>query len=1430
MKNIEYFKEREQKRETLKQELPIDRQLEGSFGKMKWKFETPLYSLRNSESPSDQYFIEKLKQYNNDDLLDNQLSILETAKGKEESELFMNFQGENFFIEGLSDNEPRIRRNVAESLGTLVSVNPELASQLFEKGLSDNDVFVRFGTAQSLGALAPVNPELASQLFEKGISDNNPYVRYRTAESLIALVPVNPELASQLYEKGLSDDNFDVCYRTAQFLGDLVPVNPKLASQLFEKGLSYNNSNVCRGTAQSLGALAPVNPELYSQLYKKGLSDDDPGTCSEVAKSLGALVPVNPELASQLFEKGLSDNNDDVRWGTAQSLGALAPVNPKLASQLFEKGLSDNNDDVRWGTAQSLGALAPVNPELYSQLYKKGLSHNRQMIRREIAQSLGALAPVNPELYSQLYEQGLSDNDFDIRHKTAQSLGALVPVNPKLASQLFEKGLSDNDSNVRRGTAESLGALAPVNPELYSQLYKKGLSDDDPGVCRKIAQSLGALAPVNPELASQLFEEGLRDGESYVRREIAQSLGALAPVNPELYSQLYEQGLSDDDLDVRYKTALSLGALVPVNPELASQLFEKGLSNNNSNVHREIAQSLGALAPANPELYNQLYEQGLSDDDPEVRAATVGSIKNYLFKNNLLNQKVNKIISGKTDKTNYSFVFNILSQLISEKNSAQVWQYLDIFNKVKNHLEEINKDLDAVKQVASVEKFFSDNQFELSNLAKIFSPKEFGVFLSTLSSETLLYTKSFLEIADPVCRDQKVCFSLNKYFANNSLRQDEIEKIFETGAQFIKANITEAFISVIDQGENVQESLDEKLLDIVSQGVGIDSSALPSASLKRWNTPYLAYLGSNNQIIEDRIKSGEKNYENVQALYKKIVEHGFIGDFQQFILNTNSGDEIGQDISNHNKNVFAKFKDLGIDSKVWYEYKETQDFLVSKEVKVDNTKHYQGVLTERVTVVIDLLSQIKSELSPRQYEPLMHILQGAKHKGLSDITNYEDLKKQYQFLYGRIVKIKQELPGKEEYFGSLFEHLGHLEEVVELFNNENISSTETKEQGFRIKLWERDPARDLFQGNYTHCCIAVGVKDAPQEGGLYTHDPATVAHFLADAGIQVAEVYDQERKDPIANTWLFVSKDSNGEPILVLDNVEVNNKYKGVTVNTAIRDNLFAFVKDYAIKCNISKVGIGMVGTNDIEWQSLDKMLVAPVDKVGGYLKDYTSTNGTRAGRYYLEAYNAQTLGEIYNEEKGKSTKIEKKEKSFSGLVTVIDTQLANSESFDNTEANIQSFAGRRNISLEQFQSDIINIENSAFASSGLAESMEEIMETITSPKGISFIFIEENRIVGYLSSLSADKFTPLVNHREYDASDKNLYIESIAGKVSSYQTLQKLKEQAKAGGYEKIVLHSINPQLNKVLSRFGFKTKAKIDNWGGNQADYMELVLDHNE
>ena len=69
----------------------------------------------------------------------------------------------------------------------------------------------------------------------------------------------------------------------------------------------------------------------------------------------------------------------------------------------------------------------------------------------------------------------------------------------------------------------------------------------------------------------------------------------------------------------------------------------------------------------------------------------------------------------------------------------------------------------------------------------------------------------------------------------------------------------------------------------------------------------------------------------------------------------------------------------------------------------------------------------------------------------------------------------------------------------------------------------------------------------------------------------------------------------------------------------------------------------------------------------------------------------------------------------------------------------------------------------------------------------------------------------------------KTLYDQIIG---VSNKILKLLKDKAQEAGYAKISLHGINATLNKLLKRKGFETKEKIDDWFGNEAEYMELEL----
>jgi hypothetical protein len=149
----------------------------------------------------------------------------------------------------------------------------------------------------------------------------------------------------------------------------------------------------------------------------------------------------------------------------------------------------------------------------------------------------------------------------------------------------------------------------------------------------------------------------------------------------------------------------------------------------------------------------------------------------------------------------------------------------------------------------------------------------------------------------------------------------------------------------------------------------------------------------------------------------------------------------------------------------------------------------------------------------------------------------------------------------------------------------------------------------------------VGVKETPPGGGMTTLHPETIFQYLIDQGVNVAEVIDPDTKDVVAQTWLFVTLDKNGKPVLVADNFEVNGRYPaGNNVSRGIRESMFQFLERYAKECGIEKVILGKVGTNDVETGDLKTTNLPKIEKLGGYFNDEP---------YYLETLGDQQAYEI---------------------------------------------------------------------------------------------------------------------------------------------------------------------------------------------------------
>lgn len=239
----------------------------------------------------------------------------------------------------------------------------------------------------------------------------------------------------------------------------------------------------------------------------------------------------------------------------------------------------------------------------------------------------------------------------------------------------------------------------------------------------------------------------------------------------------------------------------------------------------------------------------------------------------------------------------------------------------------------------------------------------------------------------------------------------------------------------------------------------------------------------------------------------------------------------------------------------------------------------------------------------------------------------EELKEKFKQLEKRMSDFSTNLPEVLEPIGNeksealrrnmqegLAEQFGHYDSDISDLNN--LFSQETGKEKERlegrsmtIRIWSRNPDIDLYQGNYSPCCISVetGTHEQPQK--------STIADYETDLGIQVVLILDEYTKEPVTAAWCWTGEDGEMKTALVADNIESNTKYSNY-FSDQMTDKLLNYIKEYS---DAIKTGKAVMGgkNNDLPTKNrLDKMTndSQSYAKIGGY-------NRTEEG-YYLEAEN----------------------------------------------------------------------------------------------------------------------------------------------------------------------------------------------------------------
>jgi len=569
-------------------------------------------------------------------------------------------------------------------------------------------------------------------------------------------------------------------------------------------------------------------------------------------------------------------------------------------------------------------------------------------------------------------------------------------------------------------------------------------------------------------------------------------------------------------------------------------------------------------------------------------------------------------LSGVTKEKSYAteMMLNLLSR--SEDLSALQSKYLPTFLALKDYGTAINTKMDADKKWENPELFFevygdmiADLQFLDNNAA--------GALVRSLLSRGFSFAQNNVLAYQGVLEDKKVLVEIGRFLSRQGekLPYYELGKLLEVGSGYVASGRGELLVSLLNQYPSYKEVvniLNGKLFEIITKEVGVKGEFSPE-SLERWPLKFLPNLINHYQFLKPESRT-------TQELYSGILKAVFENRFSEFIADEEQEEKLGKKIASHNKRVESLFSKAGINWEAWENFsgQETAEVVANK--KISKAEIFDG-FNEKLGELHKLFEGTS--------------LAGGLRK---DIITLQKEKKKFDFSGIDLADPEWQ----RKFFPNYFRGLEYVllknpnfvlpDQVGELWNQlkEFIGAVQGKgadqhsKKGFIVKKWDRDPRHDLFQGNYSGCCISIGDKGtSPQHlpGTEFETYPPGILDFLVDKGVQVAEVIDEEIGEPIGQCWLFVSSDKNGEPVLVADTFDVKASYGvGANVNRGIREAMFSFLKAYAEAVGIKKVVLGKKWgngdpiINKVEVGDLPKANLPPIKKLGGYVNKR---------QYYLE-------------------------------------------------------------------------------------------------------------------------------------------------------------------------------------------------------------------
>ncbi|MCX7778708.1 MAG: GNAT family N-acetyltransferase, partial [Patescibacteria group bacterium] len=508
-------------------------------------------------------------------------------------------------------------------------------------------------------------------------------------------------------------------------------------------------------------------------------------------------------------------------------------------------------------------------------------------------------------------------------------------------------------------------------------------------------------------------------------------------------------------------------------------------------------------------------------------------------------------------------------------------------------------------------------------------------------------------------------------------------------------------------------------------------------------------LGQTIEIYTYQIKGVLKNYQKelvqTEVLPREAEEIEInIKEMEKILTQTTSEKKregIKKGIENL-KNKLLKIKKISLWDKILGEINSftvlKKDLIETQESLTNKEKKYQELLSTKIYQSAELL-KIKSELAQIK-EDLIKRLSQLERRLAFFRNNFVSLLSPLG--QERAESLKQEI---EERVSEQFTHFeSDTQTLVNLFSEKGEKEKEKLEnRPMSIFVWPRNPDIDLYQGNYSPCCIRIESSHMGEE--------SPIADYLTDLGIQIVNIYDETKGEPILAAWCWLGADENGETSLVVDNIEANTLYSS-NYPTELWHQLRTYLTRYAQAIGVKKLVLGKAN-NDLPTPSeLAKLPEAGTkySKIGGY-------NGR--DDYFLEA-------------EGRSVKLIKEKRKRRERAVSKKIELRN--------------LLQRNLNENDFKL-IVELERQVYQEIGLVRG-QEMINDLKEKNGLKYSVViygqrldeQESKLLGYA----------IAYEDETDEGEFCVYLDDIAVRPDSRgqglgwslvkEVIKRIKEEAK--------------------------------------------------